>query len=156
MKIKTLNSADPLTGVGTNPKKEIVRVISPFVAGSNPALGTSMGFWNKPATLLLPFPEELEIIHVADIFESIFNQLLNFIERFCHLTCMRASVGRWFESYRRHQCGLTFLFGLVFCTLKQRARNDQICRRSVTCSRHIVQNGDSKKSFDVHIVRKRF
>jgi len=85
---------DPLTGVGTNPKKEIVRVISPLVAGSNPALGTSMGFWNKPATLLLPLPEELEIIHVADIFESILNQLLNFIWGFCHLTCVRWSLVR--------------------------------------------------------------
>ena len=28
------------------------------VAGSNPALGTSIDFWNKPETLLLPLPEE--------------------------------------------------------------------------------------------------
>jgi len=31
-----------------------LREISPFVASSNPALGTIMDFWNKPATLLLP------------------------------------------------------------------------------------------------------
>jgi len=28
--------------------------------------------WNKPATLLLSLLKELEIFHVADVFESIF------------------------------------------------------------------------------------
>ena len=54
-------------------KMGFLRVISPFVAGSNPALGTLMDFLDKPAMLLLPLPEELEIVHVADIFKYIFD-----------------------------------------------------------------------------------
>jgi hypothetical protein len=39
-------------------KKGVVRVMSPFVSGSNPALGTTMYFFHKPATLF-PLPKEL-------------------------------------------------------------------------------------------------
>jgi hypothetical protein len=53
-------------------------VISPFVAGSNPALGTLMLNWNKPATLHFLFLNGLELAYIA---ESCFNQ------HFCFLDC---------------------------------------------------------------------
>jgi hypothetical protein len=47
-------------------KKGIVRVTSPFVECSNPALGTIMVIWNQLATLssvaLFSFPKELNAI----------------------------------------------------------------------------------------------
>jgi len=53
-------------------------VISPFVAGSNPVLGTSMLNWNKSAILHFLFLNGLERAYIA---ESCFNQL------FCFLDC---------------------------------------------------------------------
>jgi hypothetical protein len=41
------------------------------VAGSNPALGTTMVFWHKPRALSFSLPEELEVIHVTNVFKSI-------------------------------------------------------------------------------------
>jgi hypothetical protein len=51
------------------------------VAGSNPALGTTTSFRNKPETHSLSFSEEFEIIQVADVFKSSFYQALDFLRR---------------------------------------------------------------------------
>jgi hypothetical protein len=43
-----------------------------------------MVFWHKPATLSFSLSEELEIIHVADVFKPVFYQFLYFTGCFCH------------------------------------------------------------------------
>ena len=55
-----------------------------------------------------------------------------------------------------HNASSTLLFGLVVCTLKQRAGDYQISCGSVARCRHIIQNSDSEKRLDIYVVRKRF
>jgi hypothetical protein len=48
--------------------------MSPFVSGSNLALGTTMLLWHKPRTTSFSLPEESEAFQIADVFKPNLHQ----------------------------------------------------------------------------------